>query len=123
MPLREFVCESCGALFEELMSSTEPIKQVPCKACGGRGLLKVSVVSLNSPKAPDAASNPIMDVVIGKNAEKAWGMYRDLKAVKEPIIKETGRGVTVDVARGGVRATSAEEVAQRKRAFALMDQK
>jgi|GEM_PF-6179933 len=35
MPIYEFVCESCGAPFEELTRSYTAIAEVRCPHCGG----------------------------------------------------------------------------------------
>jgi putative FmdB family regulatory protein len=36
MPLFEFVCQSCRTPFEELVRSSEAVKDVTCPACGSR---------------------------------------------------------------------------------------
>jgi putative FmdB family regulatory protein len=36
MPLFEFVCQACRTPFEELVRSSDAVKDVACPACGSR---------------------------------------------------------------------------------------
>ncbi len=35
MPIQEFRCQDCNALFEELVSDAQSVDAVVCKKCGG----------------------------------------------------------------------------------------
>lgn len=74
MPIFEYVCNSCGCEFEELISSKSALEIMPCKKCGSDSLKKVSRFSS---VVAGGTSNETVDMTIGREAEKRWQMHHE----------------------------------------------
>ena len=74
MPIFEYVCNSCGCEFEELISSKDALEIMPCKKCGEDSLKKVSRFSS---VVAGGTSNETADMTIGREAEKRWQMHHE----------------------------------------------
>jgi putative FmdB family regulatory protein len=53
MPLFEFVCQACRTPFEELVRSSDAVKDVTCPTCGSRQVRR----QLSTIAAPRSASS------------------------------------------------------------------
>jgi putative FmdB family regulatory protein len=52
MPLFEFVCQACQTPFEELVRSSEAVKNVTCPSCGSRQVRRqLSTIAATRPAA------------------------------------------------------------------------
>ena len=107
MPIREYKCEPCNAEFEEVLTSSEDIKEFetwyPCPGCGGRAeRLGVSVTNFTFKGGVRGESGvhgqsgvhdldyPVLDKAIGRSSAKRWERIRREQAQRDQVRKETG---------------------------------
>lgn len=58
MPLFEFVCAACQTPFEELVRSSEAVKEVVCPACGSRQVRRqLSTIAAKRPSGSGGYAN------------------------------------------------------------------
>lgn len=110
MPLYEFECLSCGFEFEELANKKDMTAQ--CRKCGQDTKKKMSSFSSVVP----GSSNELIDVKVGRAAEKRWEMHHDRqdkrrkgKKLQELKVPKIGNKFVPALALG-----SKEERTQRK---------
>ena len=74
MPIFEYACNSCGLEFEELVSSKDSLDVMACKKCGADALKKVSRFAA---VVAGGSTNEVIDMTIGREADKRWQMHTD----------------------------------------------
>jgi putative FmdB family regulatory protein len=93
MPIYEYRCEDCDALFEELFTNSEEAKEYeychPCKSCDSIASRVVSSTNFQFVGTPGQSGShdldyPTLDKAVGRSAAKKWD---EIYARKEKIDK------------------------------------
>lgn len=109
MPTYEFACSICEIIFEELLLSTDEIKNYrdshPCPSCG-EAAVRSPVVAVNFAfKAPGGQTQglgvhgqsgvhdldyPALDKAVGRSSAVKWQKYDERKTERDKIRKKLG---------------------------------
>lgn len=73
MSLYEYMCQTCGYEFEELINNKEDNLFISCKKCGNDAERKMSTFL----SVVEGSSNESIDKKIGREANKRWQMHYD----------------------------------------------
>jgi len=88
VPLREYICKTCGYEFDELVGVNKDDSEITCRICGGVVERKMS--SFSAVVAGGTSNEPI-DMRIGRDAENRWKALSERQAgrrgdkVPEPV--------------------------------------
>lgn len=86
MPLREYLCPSCGLLDERLING-EPPESVACRRCKTSADLKRIPSSIAL--ARSTMDNAPVDNLIGRDAEVKWGLLNQRQKQRDKVRVET----------------------------------
>jgi len=78
MPIYEYRCKECSNKFERMLEVSEFKSPQSCD-CGGESTRLISMFSFVDETSP----NRPIDCVVGKDAEKRWGIVHDRKANRQ----------------------------------------
>lgn len=88
MPIREYKCNECNLVAEEIILGIEEPQAIECKRCGAEAAkldMPTSVALMRS-----SMDNSPIDNAIGKDAEKRWEAIHERQETRDKIRKETG---------------------------------
>ncbi len=91
----EYRCNLCDLVLEHLCPIGEQPQFKKCPKCGKRCEQTIFAPYV----ATSGMSNPSLDVVIGRDAEKRWGTIHRRQEVRDRIKKESGKSGLTKVAR------------------------
>jgi putative FmdB family regulatory protein len=83
----EFECRECSLVIEHLSPMGEQPSYKKCPKCGRRCEQKIYAPYV----ATSGMSQPSLDVVIGRDAEKRWNRIHQRQEVRDKVRKESGK--------------------------------
>jgi putative FmdB family regulatory protein len=127
MPIFEFICSSCGNLFDDLATAEQQV--AVCDNCGEMASRRNAVERVSRPSITyegpmvnmPTVSDKEMDRRVGFTSEKNWQTYEQQKTRIDSHRKDTGNPhVTID-GSGNPTELSKEELEYRTQIQEVMD--
>ena len=78
MPIYEYQCKKCSKTFDRLLLISQFDEPQICD-CGGKTTKLISLCSFVN----ETSENRPLDCIIGKDAEKRWGIVHERKAKRQ----------------------------------------
>lgn len=88
MPLYEFQCEACGLVFERLVRGQGKVESHVCR-CGATAKKNLSKFGVSvSGSGSREESNPVLDKVVGEDADRRREYYKTRHEALQKLRKE-----------------------------------
>ena len=100
MPIYEYKCEDCDAMFEELFTDSEEAKEYeychPCISCDSVASRITSAANFQFTGTPGNSGShdldyPVLDKAVGRSADKKWQDIYSRKEKLDKVRKESGQ--------------------------------
>lgn len=126
MPIHEYKCESCDAVFEQLFKTRASVTEKhPCCFCGASSqkVLSAANFAFGTPTMTRDGNSGVhavdssVDQVVGRDAQKRKAEYEKRDTVKRAVRRESPSGVLTRDRNGEYKATP-QKIVQARNQFA-----
>lgn len=119
MPIREFRCQTCDALTEQIINmSAEVPERIKCKRCGSPALLRthsnVAIMREGSDNAP-------LDIAIGRDANARWDDIKRRQEIRDKVRTQSGQLGVVATGRNEFVPVTEEQKVLRTQVHEALD--
>lgn len=133
MPAFRYFCDDCNSEFEEILLQSQEIEEYfswhPCPECNERAeRIRINTFSFGF-KSKLAAGNtgvhsvdyPMLDIAVGRSAEKKKEDAFNKKKVRDKARKELGTNYVAQKANGEIKAIGPKDLSNREKGFKLLE--
>jgi putative FmdB family regulatory protein len=121
MPIREFKCDVCDAVTEQILNMSDDIpERIKCRRCGSPAKLKkFSIFAV----AREGSDNAPMDIAIGRDARARWDdIYRRQEA-RDKVRRDNGQVGLVATGRNEFAPIAPEQKQLRTEVHEALEQR